>query len=219
MYRGLSHKGTTCYRHSNFFMVTKDAASLGGCVCRVRAQTGGLGDAGDKGRQGRGRVGGGGRREREGARARVCAQGEEEKREKKERPAPGPHAHAHTHTDECTHTHAHPHSMSPLFALSPSLSPHWLTHSPSPPSPPSLSLPLSLPPAPRDPFIPPFHPIPRFPLPKPCPRSTHTRHAPPEARQAISTTGVLNATTLIYARRAGITAAAGTRLALFLHSA
>ena len=37
--------------------------------------------------------------------------------------------------------------------------------------------------------------------------------------QAISTTGVLNATTLIYARRAGITAAAGTRLALFLHSA
>ncbi len=30
-----------------------------------------------------------------------------------------------------------------------------------------------------------------------------------------STTGVLNATTLIYARRAGITAAAGTRLALF----
>lgn len=23
MYRGLSHKGTTCYRHSNFFMVTK----------------------------------------------------------------------------------------------------------------------------------------------------------------------------------------------------
>lgn len=44
---------------------------------------------------------------------------------------------------------------------------------------------------------------------------------PPRPRRCllISTTGVLNATTLIYARRAGITAAAGTRLALFLHSA
>lgn len=30
MYRGLSHKGTTCYRHSNFFMVTKDKAGTQG---------------------------------------------------------------------------------------------------------------------------------------------------------------------------------------------
>ena len=30
MYRGLSHKGTTCYRHSNFFMVTKDKGGRGG---------------------------------------------------------------------------------------------------------------------------------------------------------------------------------------------
>ena len=98
MCRGLSHKGTTCYRHSNFFMVTKDAASLGGCVCRVRAQTGGLGDAGDKGRQGRGRVRGG-REKREGGGESACVRagggGEEEK---KGEACPGAaRACAHTH--------------------------------------------------------------------------------------------------------------------------
>lgn len=110
----------------------------------------------------------------------------------------------------CAHTRKNAHTPTLPSLIAP-LAPHahslCLTYMHTPP--------LSLSPP---------HPLPLL-LPRLFSHTTHSHthtHLPPPSQdphQAISTTGVLNATTLIYARRAGITAAAGTRLALFLHSA